>query len=423
MSSKIATREIREHRLSLLNTSSKHNAMKDRNTWTEPPPFLLIHPDDKERIPIRNANHETYQLLGTTTIWNKYINLGYYMFDDCMQFHKVWKSTAKDSVTQRNKIIWQSYHFHRMNDIQIPIKLSLSALNTARPYLKEKEPDFILATDIEHEEKEFFAACNPPNKNSNNSNSDSDEDYADEWTEVTPKKTRKKSPPTSPIITPKQPPSEGRHPADNKIEDLKQACITPVPSTTPEGKNTSNQSESDPNYVANVQEEIQQLNNTVHGKNSQITNNAIFTNCTIKNDSSKRSHDKLSTSDQQKANDTTTINNLHNHDADHNQSPQTCKLSYSTAQKINETAFNDTDQSTYSPDSTNKENNKHTAANEQHSTTSQNTSRDFVPINDGTLRITIKWKPLNYESVTQDEAQWNEQATKIVKITSVTTDI
>jgi hypothetical protein len=86
MSSKIATREIREHRLSLLNQSSTNNAMKERNSWTEPPPFFIIQPDNNERIPIRNANHEVYRVLGTTAIWNKYINLGYYMFDDCMQF-------------------------------------------------------------------------------------------------------------------------------------------------------------------------------------------------------------------------------------------------------------------------------------------------------------------------------------------------
>ena len=194
MSSKAATREIREqHNLYQTTHPPKPNAMKERCLWAEPTPFIMTNPNDNKRIPIRNANHQAYRVLGTTAIWNKCVQLGYYMFDNCMQFHKVWKSTAKDSVTHCNKIIWQLYHFHRMNDIKIKTPLEMSATSTARPYLKEKDPDFLLTTDIEYEEKEFFAACIEQNRSIN---SDDTPEEPDKWTKVTPKKkTRKQSPP------------------------------------------------------------------------------------------------------------------------------------------------------------------------------------------------------------------------------------
>ena len=415
MSSKIATREIREHRQSLLT-----NAMKDRNSWREPPPFFIIHPDDKERIPIRNANHEAYQVLGTTAIWNKYIDLGYYMFDDCMQFHKVWKSTAKDSITQRNKIIWQSYHFHRMHDIPIPPKLNLSATSTARSYLKEKEPDFILATDIEHEEKEFFAACNPPNKDTNTTNSDDSDEDANAWTEVITKKTRKKTPPTSPTNTPKQSPPimfESMIPSEDIMTDLKQARITPVPQFTPERKQTRNKNDDNPDYpVNNIQEDIQTINNPININTPQSPPNAKLNKCIATNDSSKRSHDKLSTDKHDKAtksNQTNTHNNIHfHHDDNIHEVTPTSQIPDIDTQMTTDADANNGDQTINSADYT--KNSTHTADNEHFSTASQHTSRDFVSVNDGTLRITIKWKPINYAAVTQDEEQWNEHAIQML---------
>jgi hypothetical protein len=198
MSSKAAVAAIREHR-ELLATSKTNtkpprtsNPMQDRTIWNDPPSFILTSTNDVERIAIRNANHQVYRSLGTTAIWNKYIKLGYYVFDDCMQFHKVWKSTAKDSVTERQKVVWQSYHFHRMNDIAMNTTLEESATKTARSYLRDKDPDYLLATAIEFEEKEFFKATQslPPDADT----SSDEEETA--WTKVTSnKKSKKKSPP------------------------------------------------------------------------------------------------------------------------------------------------------------------------------------------------------------------------------------
>ena len=51
-------------------------------------------------------------------------------------------------------------HIHRMHNLPINDVLMNSALNTARPFLQSNDPDFLLATDIEYEEKEFFANKN-----------------------------------------------------------------------------------------------------------------------------------------------------------------------------------------------------------------------------------------------------------------------
>ncbi|KAI2499330.1 hypothetical protein MHU86_15174 [Fragilaria crotonensis] len=38
----------------------------------------------------------------------------------------------------------------------------------------------------------------------------------------------------------------------------------------------------------------------------------------------------------------------------------------------------------------------------------------FVQINDGTIRITVKWKPAKYEELTDDITQWNYEATDLI---------
>lgn len=97
---------------------------------------------------------------------------------------------------------------------------------------------------------------------------------------------------------------------------------------------------------------------------------------------------------------------------DHKDGPLANTTLKSNIQMTNDTNNNDGDQTTSSPTTT--KNSKFTAENEQYSTASQNTSRDFVSVNDGTLRITIKWKPQNYESLTQDDDQWNNHAIEML---------
>jgi hypothetical protein len=89
-------------------------------------------------------------------MWHKSLQLGYYIFNDCMDFQRAWKSTETDALLKRYKIIWNSFHIHRMNNLHISDTLKKSAKTIARPYLHTNDPDFLLATDIEYEEKRFF---------------------------------------------------------------------------------------------------------------------------------------------------------------------------------------------------------------------------------------------------------------------------
>jgi len=50
---------------------------------------------------------------------------------------------------------------------------------------------------------------------------------------------------------------------------------------------------------------------------------------------------------------------------------------------------------------------------EQHNGT-KHPENKFVHVNDGTLRITVKWKPSNYDELSEDINQWNYEATDLI---------
>jgi hypothetical protein len=94
----------------------------------------------------------------------------------------------------------------------IPINdnLKLNAINTVRPYLTSHDPDMLLATDIEFEEKQFFdnkelgTQCNNPTDES-------------EWTEVIhSKKNKKKTPHSSPTLSPHNVPKHCTRHSDHR---------------------------------------------------------------------------------------------------------------------------------------------------------------------------------------------------------------
>jgi hypothetical protein len=84
-----------------------------------------------------------------------------------------WTSSKHGS----QQIVWNSFHTHRMNDIPINKSLQHNAMTSAKPFLDAKEPDFILATDIEYEEKKIFEMTT---NDSDNATTDPDTG----WTEV-----------------------------------------------------------------------------------------------------------------------------------------------------------------------------------------------------------------------------------------------
>jgi hypothetical protein len=348
----------------------------DPAAWEEAPPFLLNDPNKPERVAIRNANHVTYQSIGTVSIWRKYIQLGYYVFDDCMDFQRVWRSTSKEAISNRYKVIWKSYHIHRMNDIPIGPILQKSVTTTVLPYLKAKDPDYILATDMEYEEKRFFETL-----------TDSTEADVDAgWTEVSPKnKHRKKSPnPKSPDSTPRSisPNSNTLHSPtlsvltdeSNKHTTLSTARRTPLPSDD---------------------DSPMQSDSPVILDNNSPTQPAIH----IHNPYKKT---KPNTQPPFRPTINPTVINLTTDNT----------VEHTTTQQDDDTntiiTHNTSDTSTTN----------HLPAGQSNTTKSVGSTtmkHDHTQINDGSLRVTVRWRPENYDDISDDEVIWNEYATTMLK--------
>ena len=73
--------------------------------WAESPPFKPPLPIENARITRRNANAHAYRQTGNPLTWYQYISFGFYSYDDCHDFEKVWNATENDIIA-RNKIVW-----------------------------------------------------------------------------------------------------------------------------------------------------------------------------------------------------------------------------------------------------------------------------------------------------------------------------
>ena len=373
----------------------------DPNTWAPAPLFLLPDPDLNARIARRNANHHAYRSIGNNVIWHKYIDLGYYIFDDCMDFHKAWKSTAKEAISNRYKTIWKSFHIHRMHDIPINENLRNSALKTAKPYLMSKEPDFLLATDIEFEEKEYFANTDLGTTTNVTKEAES------EWTEVCrPKRHRKKSPTTSPRTSPITTPTTTNpiqdHPAqDNDLSDedllgIALARKTPLPDDILDPTDSDSPSNNAPAPAMLTQPPL--IHNPYKTNNNRTTASDSRHRTPASNTTTPPIHDKLNLSRPP------------------TNTPDNSNPTNSQTQNSH-TAFIDLldEASTQSTNATGE------TLRQQGTSTTRSVYSQFqrpnehIPINDGTLRITVRWKPQNYDEVVQDEDLWNRQAVDMLQ--------
>jgi hypothetical protein len=294
-----------------------------------------------------------------------------------MDFHRAWKSTAKEALLQRYKIIWKSYHIHRMNDIPLNATLQQSATHTVRPYFQSKDPDFILATDIEYEEKEFF-------KNSDLGTTPID---ASEWTEVSSKKHKKKSPNTSPSTSPAASPTpalddvtlDAMEISDEALMSLSLARTTPMPDAAPPIIDTPPAAPSDlargchtPDTIPNPYSKPRKL--------SYRTNNS---------------------------------NRLH--PTAPSQSPSPANHSTPTPIELTDLTDDVATQSTSATNDTFRPHQGNVSPNASTRASAPRNSNDKVPINDGTLRITIRWKPSNYAELTTDDNLRHHQATLMLQ--------
>jgi hypothetical protein len=402
-----------DHRHSSTSSVPSTSATLDPTVWAPAPPFLLPDPDPNARIARRNANHHMYRTFGTNSIWHKYLDFGYYVFDDCMDFQRAWKSTAKDALSNRYNIIWKSFHLHRMHDIPLNDNLQQSAVNTVRPFLSSHDPDLLLATDIEYEEKLFFDNKDlgtQPNETSNNS----------EWKEVTnPRKNKKKTPTSSPTLSPTTSPTlapvipnvDMTHLSDETPLDLSLAHQTEL-QDTPNDAIPNGGVIDRANFVAN--------RSIAHHSNPNKVSIPIV-NPYLKRTNQNKSHNAMTNQNshhQPNKSDTPTNNETRPITVTTPTKIPITHLNHAESQPTQtSTAFIDLldDASTQATNMTN-ETPRQQGPSATRSVQSQfQKTNAHIPINDGTLRITIRWKPHNYDEITRDDNIWKHQAVDMLQ--------
>jgi hypothetical protein len=208
--------------------------------------------------------------------------------------------------------------------------------------------------------------------------------------------------------------------SEHTINDLQQARITPIPPSTPDRKSTTNHIPEPMNHEIDDTQTYM-----IHPGNLRKTSILTTTNDTDHNsitstDSTKNYPALLTTTiDTQLSNPPKqhTFDDNHDHKnlLDNNHGYQ--KLGKTPAAQVKANCDQDGRQQTPNasvPSTTFRTNN--TMTNDHLSTLSQTSSstRDFIPVNDGTLRITVKWKPDNYASLKNDEDNWNAQAVEML---------
>ena len=223
-------------------------------------------------------------------------------------------------------------------------------------------PDFILGTDVEYEEKKFFEmTTNYPDK------ATTEDDTS--WTEVSPKKSKRKSPTTSPELTAAVPHHNDFEPdfmleemdiSDEAMLGIDLARTTPLPNSQP---NNAPVPESQP--TTQDHDQINKSKNisivNPYSRQSKLRNKPIRQAIFKPTDSTIANKRKPTTSPT-----TTSAKVIDMIEEVTTQSTDKDSLKYPTTNSTNRSTF---------------------------------TQRDNTPINDGTLRITIRWKPENYDEL------------------------
>ncbi|KAI2493705.1 hypothetical protein MHU86_20849 [Fragilaria crotonensis] len=94
----------------------------------------------------REANAYAYRQIGTKEQWNRYLLLGFFTFDDCIECDKVWAAMETDPL-QVHRSIWYTFCFHIDQEMNIPPMLNAWALNVSQAYLSHYDPTTLHETD------------------------------------------------------------------------------------------------------------------------------------------------------------------------------------------------------------------------------------------------------------------------------------
>ena len=81
----------------------------------------------------RDANAHAYRQYGDIANWNQYLQLGVFVFEDCKEFDKLWAAKATDPLSTYRSI-WYNFMVHVDNDIDIPPKRNVWAMQISHEY-------------------------------------------------------------------------------------------------------------------------------------------------------------------------------------------------------------------------------------------------------------------------------------------------
>ena len=96
----------------------------------------------KEERTIREAQAYAYQQYGTTYDWSRYVHLGYFAFNQCSEFNKIWANIQNDPVTV-HRAIWYNFQYHVERDIPMTEPLTTWAMNISHPFLEYHDAKYL----------------------------------------------------------------------------------------------------------------------------------------------------------------------------------------------------------------------------------------------------------------------------------------
>ena len=115
----------------------------DTLKWQEAPPISEDGGEDSTSLPNPRQQFMTnYRLLATPTEWNRYIHLGLFAYEDGQTFTTTWNND-KTTWLFRHKIIWYNYKYHLDHSMDTSVLLHNWATKLSQPYLLHHQEEFL----------------------------------------------------------------------------------------------------------------------------------------------------------------------------------------------------------------------------------------------------------------------------------------
>ena len=381
----------------------------DTDQWIEGPSILPPGTVDNELLFRRAANHDAYKINGNKQDWFHYVTFGYYLYDDVQTFLIEWRD-AKKTKLLLSYFIWYAYYQHRMKFLPMTTELEQWATTQVKQFLQIHDPDVILATTLDFENLE------------STTNEETRADDEEPWTEIgkNSKKTLTRIPPLQ------TPPSSPK--SNEKFNDTN--CMTPTyysPLQTddnedPEDEFPTSQGFS-PNTTITDNDDAPMTDVSPPDNNPTPTSSPtpqIALTPLIKNTTTIKTQ-KQNPYAQKTGKKAEGIFSYKKRAPMPSFNQKPCSETPISTKPTNTTNPQHTDdsdtQKLSDPPSVARAASLHTAREDYTQISSQSTfqtSNPHTPINDGTQRLTIRWKPDNFHTLEINTEDWDAHAVKMI---------